>query len=108
MKKEYMKLIRDRIPEIIEANGQTAHIRVLSEEECVAALEKKLIEEVGEYLEGKELSELADILEVVQALAENVGVSFDELLAMKAEKQRTNGAFHKRLFLECVEDDWSE
>lgn len=108
MKKEYMKLIRDRIQEIIEANGQTAHIRVLSEEEYVAALEKKLIEEVGEYLEGKELSELADVLEVVQALAENVGVSFDELLAMKAEKQRTNGAFQKRLFLECVEDDRDE
>ena len=108
MRKEYNKLVRDRIPEIIAANGKTAQIRVLSEEEYVAALEKKLIEEVGEYLEGKGLSELADILEVVQVLAENAGVSFDELLAMKAEKQRTNGAFHKRLFLECVEDDWSE
>ena len=103
MKKEYMKLIRDRIPEIIEANGQTAHIRVLSEEEYVFALEKKLIEEVGEYLEGKELSELADILEVVQALAENQGISISELLAIKEEKQCKNGAFRKKLFLESVE-----
>ena len=108
MRKEYNKLVRDRIPEIIAANGKPAQIRVLSEEEYVSALEKKLIEEVGEYLEGKELSELADVLEVVQALAENAGVSFDELLAMKEEKQRTNGAFHKRLFLECIEDDRSE
>ena len=103
MKKEYMKLIRDRLPEIIEANGQTAHIRVLSEEEYVAALEKKLIEEVGEYLEGKELSELADILEVVQALAENQGISINELLAIKEEKQCKNGTFRKKLFLESVE-----
>ena len=108
MKKEYMKLIRDRIPEIIEANGQTAHIRVLSEEEYVAALEKKLIEEVGEYLEGKELSELVDVLEVVEALAENAGVPFEKLLAMQAEKRRANGAFQKRLFLEYVEKDYGE
>lgn len=108
MRKEYNKLVRDRIPEIIAANGKTAQIRVLSKEEYVAALEKKLIEEVGEYLEGKELSELADIMEVVEALAENAGVPFEKLLAMQAEKQRTNGAFQKRLFLECVEDDRGE
>jgi len=76
--------------------------------EYASELEKKLKEEVAEYLESKAPVELVDVLEVVQALAENAGVSFDELLAMKEEKQRTNGAFHKRLFLECVEDDWSE
>ena len=103
MRKEYNKLVRDRIPEIIAANGKTAQIRVLSKEEYVAALEKKLIEEVGEYLEGKELSELADILEVVQALAENQGISISELLAIKEEKQCKNGAFRKKLFLESVE-----
>ena len=105
MRKEYNKLIRDRIPEIIAATGKTAQIRVLSDEGYVAALERKLTEEVSEYLESRETMELADVLEVVQALAENAGVSFDDLLKMKAEKQRTNGAFQKRLFLEYVEDD---
>ena len=102
MTREYHKLIRDRIPEIITANGQNANIRVLSDEEYAAALEKKLTEEIGEYLESKEPVELADVLEVVQALAEQHGVSFDELLAIKAEKQRKNGAFKKKLFLESV------
>ena len=104
MKKNGGKLIRDRIPEIIAANGQTAQIRALSDEEYAAALEQKLTEEVEEYLESKEPMELADILEVVQALAERGGTSFDELLQMKAEKQRRNGAFQKRLFLESTED----
>ena len=103
MKVEYNKLIRDRIPEIVAANGQFAEIRVLSDTEYTAALEKKLNEEVTEYLESKELMELADILEVTQALAEQQGVSFDELLAMKAEKQAKNGAFRKKLFLTSVE-----
>ncbi len=103
MIKEYHKLIRDRIPEIIEANGQTAEIRVLADEEYVASLEQKLTEEVAEYLESKEPVELADVLEVVQALAEHQGVSFDELLQIKAEKRRQNGAFCERLFLESVE-----
>ena len=103
--KEYHKLIRDRIPEIIAANGQTAEIRVLTDEEYAAALERKLTEEVAEYLESKEPTELADIAEVVQALAESQGVTFDELLKLKAEKRRRNGAFQKKLFLEFVEDN---
>ena len=103
MRKEYNKLIRDRIPEIIAANGKTAQIRVLSDEEYASVLERKLTEEVSEYLETKEPMELADVLEVVEALAENAGVSFNELSAMKAAKQRRNGAFRKKLFLESVE-----
>lgn len=103
MRIEYKKLIRDRIPEIIAANGQTAATRTLTDAEYAAELEKKLKEEVAEYLESKAPVELADVLEVAQALAENAGVSFDELLALKAEKQRTNGAFRKKLFLEYVE-----
>lgn len=105
MKKVYNKLIRDRIPEIIAATGKTAQIRVLSDEEYADALERKLTEEVSEYLESKEPMELADVLEVIEALAENAGIPFEELLAIKAEKRRTNGAFQKRLFLEYVEDD---
>ena len=105
MRKEYNKLIRDRIPEIIAATGKTAQIRVLSDEEYADALERKLTEEVSEYLESKEPMELADILQVIEALAENAGVSFDELLTMKAAKQRANGAFRRRLLLEYVEGD---
>ena len=105
MIRKYGKLIRDRIPEIIEADGKTARVRILPDAEYDAELKNKLTEEVAEYLESGEPSELADILEVVEALAERQGVAFDELLEIKTEKRRTNGAFRSRLFLESVEDD---
>lgn len=105
MKKEYHKLIRDNIPAIIAQSGKTAQIRVLPDAEYALALEQKLTEEVDEYLESKEPVELADILEVVEALAASHGVSFEELLTVKAEKQRSNGTFRKKLFLESVEND---
>ena len=108
MRKEYNKLIRDRIPEIIAATGKTAQIRVLSDEGYVAALERKLTEEVSEYFESREPMELADVLEVIEALAENAGIPFEELMAMKTEKRCENGAFQKRLLLEYVEDHRDE
>ena len=62
---EYGKLVRDKIPQVIRAQGETPHIRVLEGPEFHDALERKLQEEAAEYLESRELTELADILEVV-------------------------------------------
>lgn len=96
------KLVRDNIPQIIENNGQSAKTVILDDEKYTAALEKKLKEETREYLQSKELTELADILEVVEALAKNQGSSFDEVLELKKQKQEKNGAFDKRIFLISV------
>ena len=96
------KLVRDNIPQIIENNGQSAKTVILDDEKYTAALEKKLKEETREYLQSKELMELADILEVVEALAKNQGSSFDEVLELKKQKQEKNGAFDKKLFLISV------
>jgi len=96
------KLVRDNIPQIIENNGQSAKTVILDDEKYTAALEKKLKEETREYLQSKELMELADILEVVEALAENQGSSFDEVLELKKQKQEKNGAFEKKIFLISV------
>ncbi len=98
----YHKLVRDNIPAIIEANGQTAKTRVLNDEDYTAALEKKLKEETREYLQSRDLTELADILEVVEALAKNQGADFEKLLTLKREKQAQNGAFDKRIYLVSV------
>lgn len=95
----YNKLVRDNIPDIIENNGQIAKTAVLDDDKYTAALKKKLKEETREYLQSKELTELADILEVVEALAKNQGSSFDEVLKLKKQKQEKNGAFDKRIFL---------
>ena len=95
----YNKLIRDKIPEMIEQNGGKAVIRQLSHEEFVRFLEMKLDEEAGEYHRDKTVEELADILEVVYALASLHGCTKEELLAVYDEKHEKRGGFKKRLLL---------
>ena len=97
--KLYHKLIRDHIPEIIESKGGKAQIRVLSDEEYPIYLEAKLDEEVGEYHRDKNVEELADILEVVYALAESIGCSKEELIKIYQKKHDDRGGFKKKLFL---------
>lgn len=95
----YNKLVRDRIPEIIEANGERPHIRILEQEEFLQHLEEKVDEEVGEYHRDKNAEELADILEVVFALAEANGCSRAELMEVYQKKHDARGGFGKRIFL---------
>lgn len=95
----YNKLVRDRIPEIIERNGGKAQIRILSEAEYLHSLEMKLDEEAGEYHRDKTVEELADILEVVYALAEAQGCSKEALLDVYQAKHDARGGFRERLFL---------
>ncbi len=100
----YRKLVRDKVPAIIAQNGQIAKTRVLNDEAYAAALNAKLKEETHEYLQSGSLTELADILEVVEALAKHQDSSFDDVLALKKQKQQTNGAFDERIFLVSVEN----
>ena len=95
----YNKLIRDKIPDIIASNGGKAEIRRLSEEEYRVYLEKKLDEEVGEFHADHTPEELADILEVVYALAATVGCSREELMEIYRKKHQARGGFEKRLLL---------
>lgn len=95
----YNKLVRDRIPEIIAAEGRRAEVRVLTEAEYLAALKQKLGEELAEYLKDDNLEELADLMEVVYALAVAKGSSPSELEALRAKKQQERGGFRERLFL---------
>ena len=95
----YNKLVRDKIPEIMESKGEKPNIRILSDEEYIHALERKLDEEVGEYHADKNAEELADILEVVFALADAIGCSREELMEIFQKKQDSRGGFAKRYFL---------
>ena len=95
----YNKLVRDKIPQIIEQQGEVAIVRVLDDDEYVRHLEAKLDEEVGEYHRDKNLEELADILEVVFALAEAIGCSKEALLECYQKKHETRGGFRDRVFL---------
>ena len=95
----YNKLVRDKIPEIIAQQGESANIRVLSDKEYTAALEQKLDEETREFHKERNLEELADILEVIYALAEDLGYSKDDLLQVYNQKHEKRGGFRNRVFL---------
>lgn len=66
--KVYNKLVGDKIPEIIEEDGKTCKMHILSDSEYIMALEAKLNEEVAEYQADKSLEEMADVLEVLGAI----------------------------------------
>lgn len=104
----YNKLVRDRIPEIIERDGKRLSTRILDEDEYVSHLDEKLKEELAEYLKCEEtkdqIEELADMLEVILALAEVKGVTAQELEAVRRQKADKRGAFNERILLEWVED----
>lgn len=101
--KIYNKLVRDKIPEIIEADGKSCKTRILPDEEYIAALEQKLNEEVAEYQKDKNLEEMADVLEVLNAICIAKGYSLEELEALRKEKAEKRGGFEKKIFLESVE-----
>ncbi len=98
------KLVRDRIPEIIEGFGKTCVTRILPQEEYLAALDTKLTEELAEYQADKSMEELADLLEVMMAVAEARGHSFAEVEAIRRAKAEKRGGFRDRIFLESVTD----
>ena len=99
----YNKLVRDKIPEIIEKGGEVPNTCILDDAAYLRHLEAKLDEEVGEYHRDKNLEELADILEVVYALADSIG-SRDALLEIYRNKHDARGGFEKRIFLISKED----
>ena len=97
--KIYDKLVRDRIPEIIEGSGNKCEIEVVSDEVALEYLYKKLNEEVGELLEDKNLDEIADCLEVLFAIGAKYGYSEDEVLGRRNDKKLERGGFENNLIL---------
>ncbi len=97
--KFHNKLVRDRILEIITEAGDTPVSRILTDSEYVQALLSKLQEEVDEYIQSGDHQELADILEVVYALAALEQITPDRLEEVRAQKALSNGAFNKKIYL---------
>ena len=103
--KVHNKLVRDKIPRIIENAGKNCVTHVLSDEEYIAALETKLNEEVAEYQADKNLEEMADVLEVLQSICLARGYSLADLEEMRAKKAEERGGFREKIFLEYVEEE---
>lgn len=100
----YNKLVRDRIPEIIEAKGSTCITEVLADEAYLKMLDAKLTEELAEYHAAGDPEELADLLEVIYAAAQARGITAEELDKIRAEKAQKRGAFEKKLLLITVNE----
>lgn len=105
MERVYKKLVRDMIPNIIEAKGEVPVTRILTIEEYKRELEKKLKEEYDEVLSATNsdrIEELADMLEVIKYLAKMEDSSLEEVMKVADEKSLKRGAFEERIFLEKV------
>jgi len=97
--KTFNKLIRDKIPDIIEEAGNDYEMEVLDDEDYFNALNDKLQEELDEYLESKEIMELADLVEIIYAILDHKDISRKEFEKMRRKKKKERGAFEKKLFL---------
>ena len=99
---QYNRLVRDRIPEIIEASGKTCVTEILPDDDYIRALDAKLNEELAEYQQSKSLEELADLLEVMEAVVKARGHSWEDLTCIRQEKRAQRGAFYRKIFLKEV------
>lgn len=105
MKKEiiYNKLIRDKIPEICEADGCIAKTKILGNKEFIEELKKKISEEARELRRGKSdenlVEELVDIQEIIDEILSTKKVKFSEFRKIQIRKRIKRGGFKKRLFL---------
>ncbi len=104
MKHLHNKLVRDRIPEIIEANGQSCLYRILNDQEYLDTLDAKLSEELSEYLEDRSIEELADLLEVIRSVITARGSTYEQVESLRKAKAEKRGGFEKRIWLEETDD----
>jgi predicted house-cleaning noncanonical NTP pyrophosphatase (MazG superfamily) len=99
----YNKLVRDKIPEIIKNSGKNFIMKILNDDEYIKALQQKSYEELEEFIHSKtieqSIEELADMLEIIHALADYHDVSFDYIDECRKKKLQERGGFKKRICL---------
>lgn len=102
MRKEYDKLVRDKIPEIIQQSGLKCETLTLSESEYRQALRQKVVEEAQEVATSEEqnlVTELADIYEVIDAIIETYGINRELIIKEQIRRRNERGGFQKRIKL---------
>lgn len=96
------KLVRDRIPEILAAEGKQCDVRTLDDDEFAQMLDDKLAEENAEFRESGEIEELVDIVEVIEAIARQRGVDWEQFEQLRSQKRDQRGGFTRRLYSTVV------
>jgi predicted house-cleaning noncanonical NTP pyrophosphatase (MazG superfamily) len=97
---KYNKLVRDKIPEYIRSKGGTPITHIAEEGEYWQKLKEKLQEEVKEFFEDESIEEVADILEVIDAICSFKTFNKSELEAEKIKKSKERGKFENKIILE--------
>ena len=98
----YNKLVRDKIPEIIESDGKTCKTELLSDAEYIKMIDAKLDEELAEYHKDQNVEELADLMEVIYAAALARGYSLEDMEMVREKKVQERGGFEERILLREV------
>ena len=101
----YNKLIRDKNVEIMEKLGHKVEYEILNDERYNEELDKKLKEEVNEYLADYSVEEMADVMEVIYAMLEYRGMKMEDVEKVRIEKRNRKGAFKNKVFLKTVEEN---
>ncbi|MFA5310454.1 MAG: nucleoside triphosphate pyrophosphohydrolase [Candidatus Paceibacterota bacterium] len=97
---KYNKLVRDRIPEIIKSKGDIPIAHIADDKEYWQKLKEKLQEEVNEFMQDENAEEMADILEVIDAITNFKNFSKEELEIIKNKKAEERGKFKDKIILE--------
>ena len=100
----YNKLIRDKNVEIMEDLGHKVEYEILNDERYNEELDKKLKEEVNEYLADYSVEEMADVMEVIYAMLDYRGMKMEDVEKVRIEKRNRKGAFKNKVFLKTVEE----
>ena len=106
MKYVYNKLVRDKIPENINAvEGRSCNYKILNDKEYLQELDKKILEEAHEFIEEHSVEELADLMEVIFAVMKNRSISMEEVENARQIKNNKKGSFHNKIYLMDVEQE---
>lgn len=100
--KIYNKLVRDNIPSLLLKDNELPVTHILEDTEYLAELNRKLKEEVDTYLDGENVEEMIDILEVIRAILDYKGVSYEEIEEKRKKKAQKKGTFKDKVYLEKV------
>jgi len=103
MIKKYDKLVRDKIIDIIQADGKKVEYEIMDKEEHLDYLNQKLLEELDEYLESKNIEELADLVEVVYGILYLKSIDIEEFEDIRESKKKEKGGFERGIKLLEVE-----
>ena len=107
--KIFNKLVRDKIPEIIAANGSKAEIKILNDCEYLKFLNDKLLEECTEVIQANDkkskIEELADVLEVIYSIADVFEIKIEEIEKIRINKKKERGGFNSKILLKNVIDN---